>query len=73
MSYSSKKEAETASICRDPHEEAPLDVEEHSARVAALQARVVAALPRTTFPPHYSNVAAAMPGYNQGNFTTGWC
>lgn len=63
----------TQPMPRDPYEEVPLDVEEHSVRVAALQARVLAALPRATFPPHYSNVAAAMPGYHQGNFTTGWC
>jgi hypothetical protein len=38
-----------------------------------MQAMVVAAHATATFPPHYSNVAAALPGRHGGNFTTGWC
>ena len=58
---------------RDPYEEQPLDLSEHAETVAALKKLAVEEHSKSLFPPHYSNVVDAMPGNNDGNFTSGWC
>lgn len=42
-------------------------------RIQSMQETILASLPSTVFPHHYTDVRAALPGLNQGLFTTGWC
>ena len=58
---------------RDPYEQQPLDLSEHADTVTELKNLAMEAHSQSRFPPHYSNVEDAMPGNNDGNFTTGWC
>ena len=58
---------------RDPLEQQPMDLDQHADIVADLKRMAIEAHSLSAFPPHYSNVEDAMPGYNNGNFTTGWC
>ena len=72
-SQQQRSESESLTDIRDPYEQHPLDLSEHAELVAALKKLAVEAHSKSLFPPHYSNVAGAMPGNNGGNFTTGWC
>lgn len=58
---------------RDPLEQQPMDLDQHADIVADLKRMAIEAHSLSAFPPHYSNVEDAMPGYNNGSFTTGWC
>ena len=50
-----------------------MDLDQHADIVADLKRMAIEAHSLSVFPRHYSNVEDAMPGYNNGSFTTGWC
>ena len=60
-------------IIRDPYEKHPLPVKENKQRIAEMKKIIKEGYPLTRFPKHYTNVEAAFPGNNGGNFVTGWC